>query len=198
MKHCCWYVCLFVCLFPHAFWVSLFKQGPASQIDAAGSTCRGQLFAPSSQILRTDGPFLVLRIGATAGSPSPIHLMRHWGKWSFLLRCQLAAFVEWEPSASPLFFCNSRGHCLWGRMCRLHAPAGTGPHQESLGWGAELAESTGRQPESRQQRRSTLHSRWPSSDVCSSSSSLESSLTKVSGCACYKKNLQKGNLHMGL
>lgn len=42
------------CFFPRAFWVSLFKRGPGSEIDAAGSACRGRLFAPSSQILGVD------------------------------------------------------------------------------------------------------------------------------------------------
>lgn len=92
--------------FPHVFWVSLFKRGPASKIDAAGSACRGRLFAPSSQILGINRPCLVLRIGATAGPPSPICLKRHWGKQDFLLRCHWLPFMEWEPSLGLVFFCT--------------------------------------------------------------------------------------------
>lgn len=106
-----WNIAADMCLFPHAFWVSLFKQGPASKIDAAGSACRGRLFAPSSQILCIDGPFLVLRIGTTAEPPSPIPLKRHWGKQGFLLRCHWLPFTEWEPSPGLVFFCTSCSDC---------------------------------------------------------------------------------------
>lgn len=107
---------------PHAFWVSLFKQGPASKLDAAGSACRGRLFAPGSQILSIDGPFLVLKIGATAGPLSPIRLKRHWGKQGFLLRCHLLPFMEWEPSPALLFFCTSCSYCRC-KVCKCALPS---------------------------------------------------------------------------
>lgn len=116
-KHCCWHVLFF----PHAFWVSLFKWGPASNIDAAGSACRERLFAPSSQILGIDQPFLVLRTGATAGPPISHSFEETLRETRFSFEVSWLPFMKWEPSLGLVFFCTFCSYCQC-KVCKCALP----------------------------------------------------------------------------
>lgn len=151
---------------PHAFWVSLFKQGPASKLDAAGSACRGRLFAPGSQILSIDGPFLVLKIGATAGPLSPIvwrdtegNKVFFWG----VICCLL-----WNGSLLRLF-CSSVPLVATAdaRFVNVHSPARIRISARAWAGGRSWAECIGMQSEGQRRRKSRSQSHRPSGDVCS-------------------------------
>lgn len=115
---------------------SLFKQGPASKTDAAGSACRGRLFASSSPTLGIDVPFWYSGLEPQLG-PLPFRLKRHWGKHGFLLRCRWLPFRDWEPSP---IFCSSaplvQVCSASARFADVLPPPGTGisPRAWAGGW----------------------------------------------------------------
>lgn len=190
-----------MCLFPHAFWVSLFEQGPASKIDAAGSACRGRLFAPSSRILCIDGPFLVLRIGTTAGPPHLPFLWRDtegnkvffWGVIGCLLRN--GSLLRVLCSSTPLVATAS------ARFVDVHSPVSTRSPSKAWAGGPSWAECIGMQPEGQRGEEKQVPvslALWRCLQQAAPAWVQGSSLTKAFGSACYKKDLRKDHLHMGL
>lgn len=131
-----------------------------------GRPAEGGCFAPSSQILCIDGPFLVLRMGTTAGPPSPIHLKRHWGKQGFLLRCRWLPFTEWELSPGLGFFWISCSYC-GARFVDVRSPARAriSPNAGLGDWAGLDAQPCNQ--EGSEGRKSRPQSRWPPGGICS-------------------------------
>lgn len=144
---------------------SLFKQGPASKTDAAGSACRGRLFAPNSPTLGIDVPFWYSGLEPQLGplSLSSEETLRE--TW-FSFEVSLAAFKGLGAFSHLLFFCTScasvQCQCT---VCRCASPAWNRDLSESLGWGLSWVECASRQRGGQPGEEEQPPSRWPSAHV---------------------------------